>query len=108
MGDELHVDLDLLGQTAGSLGMLIEEFHRASDIAKGEQSHLGSPTVIDGMEDWVSAWDKHREDLLKSMQAVYDMATKSREAYIKADNDLAKAISDATTQETVTVPGGGR
>ncbi|SOD92957.1 hypothetical protein [Blastococcus haudaquaticus] len=93
---DLEVDLDLLGETAGSLGMLMHEFERASDIVEDAETAIGRNALLDEMREFVDDWKHNREKLLKSLQAVYEAASKSREAYIQADNELAQSIQTAT------------
>jgi hypothetical protein len=92
---DLEVDLDLLGETAGSLGMLMHEFERAATIVEDAESAIGRNALLDEMREYVDEWKHNREKLLKSIQAVYEAASKSREAYIQVDNDLARSISTA-------------
>ena len=94
MGD-LEVDLDMLGETAGSLGMLIHEFDRAAAIVEDAETAIGRNALLDEMREFVEEWKHNRENLLQSMDAVYKMATESREAYIQVDNDLARSIEEA-------------
>ena len=94
MGD-LEVDLDLLGEAAGSLGMLIHEFDRASAVVEDAESAIGRNALLEELRAFVDEWKHNREKLLGSMDAVYKMATDSREAYIQVDNDLARSIQEA-------------
>lgn len=91
MGD-LEVDLDLLGETAGSLGMLLHEFSRASAIVETAEDAVGRNELLDELRAFVSDWRHKRELLIESVDAVYRMATRSREAYVEADNHLARSI----------------
>lgn len=97
MGD-LEVDLDLLGETAGSLGMLIHEFDRAAVIVEDAESAIGRNALLDEMREFVDEWKHNREKLLKSLQAVYEAATGSRDAYVQADNELARSIETAVQE----------
>ena len=94
MGD-LQVDLDLLGETAGGIGMLMHEFERAATIVEDAESAIGRNALLDEMREYVDEWKHNREKLLTSLQAVYEAASKSREAYIQVDNELARSISTA-------------
>lgn len=98
MGD-LEVDLDLLGETAGSLGMLLHEFERAAAIVEDAGSAIGRNALLEEMREFVDEWQHNRKKLLTSLQAVYEAATKSREAYIRTDNDLASSIQTAVEGE---------
>jgi Family of unknown function (DUF6507) len=102
---DLKVDLSLLESTAGSLGMLTEEFKNAKTIVEGYDSAVGSHTVTDALHNFAGNWKVHRDDLLKKMDAVYQMATKSHEAYVNADDKLAQDITKATHSETQHVGG---
>lgn len=98
---DLEVDLDLLGETAGSLGMLVHEFERAATIVEDAESAIGRNALLDEMRAFVDEWSHKREKLVESLNAVYEMATQSRDAYVQVDNDLANSIQMATE-------GGGR
>jgi len=89
---DLVVNLSLLDSTAGALSMLIEEFQNASQIVKGSQSQIGDQTLINALDDFAGDWEVHRQDLLSSMEAVYQMATKSHKAYIDTDDKLAREL----------------
>jgi hypothetical protein len=89
---DLVVNLSLLESTAGALGMLIEEFSNASKIVQGSQDAVGDPTLISALDDFANDWSSHREDMLSSMQSVYQMATKSHQAYISTDDKLAQEL----------------
>jgi hypothetical protein len=104
---DLKVDLSLLESTAGSLGMLTEEFKNAKSIVDGYDAAIGSHTVSSALDDFADNWKVHRDDLLKTMDAVYQMATESHKAYVDADDHLAQDITKATKSETQHV-GGGR
>ncbi len=93
---DLEVDLDLLGETAGSLGMLVHEFQRAAAIVEDAESAIGRNALLDEMREFVDEWSHKREKLVESINAVYQMATRSREAYVQVDNDLARSIQTAT------------
>lgn len=92
---DLEVDLDLLAETAGSLGMLVHEFDKADVIVSDAAGAVGRNELLDELHDFVSEWKHKREKLLDSLQAVYEMATKSHQAYVDADNHLASSIADA-------------
>jgi hypothetical protein len=92
---DLEVDLDLLGETAGSLGMLMHEFDRAAAIVEDAEAAIGRNALLDEMHEFVEEWKHNREKLLQSLQAVYQAATESREAYIEVDNELANSIQTA-------------
>jgi hypothetical protein len=93
---DLVVDLDLLASTAGSLSMLIEEFSNASKIVTSYQGAVGDPTLISALQAFAGDWQAHRQDLLSSMEAVYKMAAKSRQAYITTDDKLAQDLKKDT------------
>jgi hypothetical protein len=93
---DLVVDTVLLLETAGSLGMLMHEFERAADIVEDAGPAIGRNALLEGMREFVDEWKHNREKLLTSLQAVYEAATQSREAYIQADNELAASIQTAT------------
>jgi hypothetical protein len=95
---DLEVDLDLLGETAGSLGMLVHEFERASAIVEDAESAVGRNALLDELREFVDEWSHKREKLTESLNAVYQMATQSREAFVQVDNDLAHSIQLATEE----------
>ena len=95
---DLEVDTILLQETAGSLGMLLREFERAADIVADAEPAIGRNALLDGMREFVEEWTHNREKLLTSLQAVYEAATQSREAFIRVDNDLAASIQAAVEE----------
>lgn len=97
MTADLSVDLTLLESTAGSLAMLIEEFKQSETIVNGYDDAIGAPVLVHAVDGFASNWKTHREDLLKSMDAVYQMATKSHKAFVDADDKLAQDITQAMT-----------
>lgn len=92
---DLEVDLGLLERTAGSLGMLIEEFGNCSKIVNSAQAGLGDSTLAAALDSFAGNWAAHRQDLLSSMQAVYKMATASHKSYLQTDDSLARDIQQA-------------
>ena len=92
---DLVVDTVLLAETAGSLGMLVHEFERAADIVENAEPAIGRNALLDEMREFVGEWKHNREKLLTSLQAVYEAATESRAAYVRADNELARSITTA-------------
>jgi hypothetical protein len=92
---DLEVDTVLLAETAGSLGMLLHEFQRAADIVADAEPAIGRNSLLDEMRAFVDEWTHNRGKLLASLQAVYEAATQSRAAYLRADDDLADSIRTA-------------
>jgi hypothetical protein len=101
----LKVDLSLLESTAGSLALLVHEFDQAGEIVDENHDCIGEPTLLSTMGDFASDWKTHRENLLKSMDSVYKMATQSHQAYISADDQLAGDIEQAMARKATTVHG---
>lgn len=95
---DLFVDFSLLESTAGSLNMLIEEFSNASKIVNSYQNDIGDPDLIAALDAFAGNWAVHRDDLVKSMQAVYQMATESHKAYLGTDDKLARDIQQGAKQ----------
>jgi hypothetical protein len=89
---DLVVDYNLLESTAGSLNLLMGEFKNASKIVTSYQSSIGDPDLVGALDEFASDWQVHRDQLLSSMQSVYDMATKSHKAFVEADDKLAQDI----------------
>ena len=102
---DLRVDLTLLGDTAGSLGMLLHEFERASSIVDDLSDVVGDNPLMDELNQFVDEWKHKRKLLVESIEAVYKMAVDSKKAYTQVDNELAESIQTATTS---TSTGGGR
>jgi len=102
---DLRVDLTLLGETAGSLGMLLHEFERASSIVDDLSDVVGDNALLDELNEFVVEWKHKRTLLVESIEAVYKMAVDSVKAYTQVDNDLAESIQAATTSSDA---GGGR
>jgi hypothetical protein len=101
---DLSVNLDLLASTAGSLNLLIEEFSNASGIADSYEAAVGEKKLAGALHSFASDWKAHREDMLKSMQSVYKMATESQQAYVSTDDQLAADIKASTSTSSA---GGG-
>ncbi len=96
MGD-LEVDLDELARCRDELGLLIAEFSRAEDIARG--TDVGARTVADALHEFATNWNAHKKDLVEEMSSLHDMADASAHTYLDADNELAKDIADAVHEE---------
>lgn len=96
MGD-LEVDLDLLAETAGSLGMLIHELDRASSVVEHGDDAVGDNALREELHVFVDEWEHQRQRLLASMQAVQKMASASRRAYVETDDALARAITEGSS-----------
>lgn len=92
MGD-LEVDLTELAQCRDELGLLIEEFSRAEDIAR--DTDVGSATVADALHEFATNWKTHKKDLVEEMSGLHKMADASAHAYLDADNKLAADIAHA-------------
>ena len=96
---DLEVDLDLLGETAGSLAMLMHEFTKAANLVHDAEAAVGRNPLLDEMREFVDEWKHRRELLIESLDAVHQMATKSREAYVQTDNALARSLTDAAREQ---------
>jgi hypothetical protein len=106
MAPDLEVNLSLLESTAGSLSMLIEEFTNASDIESSYEAAVGEKNLVGALHSFTSNWKAHREDMIKSMQDVYKMATQSHQAYLDTDGKLAQDIkADTSTAGSPGSPG---
>jgi hypothetical protein len=86
--------------------MLTEEFKNAKTIVDGYDSAVGSHTVTGALHNFADNWKVHRDDLLKKMDGVYQMATESHKAYLDTDDKLAQDIAKATHSQTQQVGGG--
>lgn len=95
MPADLRVDLDALADAAAGLDSLRSEFDQASQIADDARSALGHPTVKSALDTFVNNWDKHRQDLSKSLEAVAGMARNSHDAYVETDTGLATNLTSA-------------
>lgn len=95
MHTDLEVPLELLADTSQSLDLLIAEFHSSGRIVDEAHDLVGSRKVIEALGEFSGSWRVHREKLIERMVAVRDMACKGREAFVDADNDLARAIRDS-------------
>ena len=95
---DIQVDLALLQETAGGLGMLLHEFQRSAHIVEDAEQAIGRNALLDEVREFVDEWACNREKLLQSLQAVYEAATVSHDAYVQVDDDLAHAIQTATEE----------
>ena len=93
---DIEVDLSLLRETAGGLGMLMHEFERAAHIVEDAEAAIGRNALLDEMREFVDEWKHNREKLLTSIQSVYEAATAGHDAYVQVDHELAQAIQTAT------------
>ena len=105
MAPDFEVNLSLLESTAGSLSMLIEEFTNASDIESSYEAAVGEKNLVSALHSFTSNWKAHRENMIKSMQDVYKMATQGHQAYLDTDDKLAQDIRADTS---AAAPGGPR
>lgn len=96
MGGRLKVDLDALADTATELRGLAREFRGAAKTVDGAKSAVGHERVADALNEFSDNWRRHREALVKSLDAVSDMARDSRETYIEVDEDLATQLEEKT------------
>ena len=94
---DIEVDLALLRETAGGLGMLLHEFERAAAVVEDAEQAIGRNALLDGMREFVDEWEHNRGKLLASIQAVYEAATESHDAYVRVDDELAASIETATS-----------
>jgi hypothetical protein len=72
--------------------MLVHEFTRASSILEAAEDAVGENALLDELRTFVAEWRHKRQLLIESIDAVYTMATKSREGYVRADDHLAHSI----------------
>lgn len=92
MGDRLRVDLDLLSSTATELRGLASEFKGASRTVDGARGAVGHDRVVDALEEFADNWRRHRDALVKSLDAVAAMARDSHDAYVEVDTDLGAKL----------------
>ena len=95
---DLVVDLDLLAETAGGLGMLVHEFERASDIVADHEPAIGRNALLDEMREFVDGWRRNREKLRTALRSLYERATGCREAFVQGANDRARWIQTAVEE----------
>lgn len=95
---DIEVDLPLLRETAGGLGVLLHEFERAADIVEDAEPAIGRNALLQEMRAFAGEWRCNRQKLLTSIQAVYEAATESHDAYVQVDDELARSIQTATEE----------
>jgi phage-related minor tail protein len=92
MASHLKVDLGALGQVAGELGVLRQQFDSAVDIAGSYGSAVGSRDVVDALDHFATNWKRHREKLASSMDAIASMAQQGHDTYQQVDDQLADSL----------------
>lgn len=93
---QLRVDLGALDRTAHSLAALRAEFANAGHIVTDAERAIGAKPMIDALEDFSTNWKLHREKLLSAMDAVQAMAAQSAATYRQVDDELTRALTDAS------------
>lgn len=96
-GADLVVDLQLLASTRDSLEKLHTQFESAGEIVDQSEGGVGERNLVSTLEDFASDWKTHRENLLKSIEAVHKMAASSYTTYVSTDQKLAQSLKHSTT-----------
>lgn len=95
MGDHLKVDLGMLADTAGELRGLVSEFNGVARFGDDSSSAVGHPSVVDALDEFAGNWRRHREKLVKHLDAVAQMAADSERTYRETDDKLADSLEQA-------------
>ncbi len=93
MGGYLRVDLTLLENVAVALGRLRGEFANPAAIVQENEAGVGASELNDALHDFATNWKYHREGLLKSIDAVHEMAQKSHDGYRDTDDRLGRDLT---------------
>ena len=89
---DLRVDYALLDQSQTSLQRIAHEFASA-EAARDELAAIwGSRDVANAMRGFVDNWDRHRGQLLSSIEKVGQMCAASAETFRCNDLALSRAI----------------
>ncbi len=96
MGGRLRVDLDALSSTATELRGLATEFKGASKTVDAARGAVGHERVVEALEEFADNWRRHRDALVKSLDAVADMAKESHDLYVETDTELAASLREKT------------
>ncbi|MGH3720372.1 MAG: hypothetical protein ACRDRI_16315 [Pseudonocardiaceae bacterium] len=89
---DLTVDYSTLEHSEQSLRLIATELDGA-DARRDENAGIwGSSDVAEAMTDFVGNWDRHRGQLVESINNVGGMCAGTREAFTGADHDLADAM----------------
>jgi hypothetical protein len=96
MGDRLLVDLDALDDTATELYDLSTEFRNATHTVDEARAAIGNARVVDAMDEFAHNWRRHRDGLVKSLDAVASMARDSHDTYVDCDDKLAADLKEKT------------
>ena len=89
---DLRVDYDLLDQSQTSLQRIAHEFASAEATRDELAGIWGSRDVAVAMRGFVDNWDRHRGELLSSIQRVGEMCAASTETFRCSDLALAQAL----------------
>jgi 23S rRNA U2552 (ribose-2'-O)-methylase RlmE/FtsJ len=91
MDDTINVPVQTLGEVANALSRARADFETTSS-ASAVTLGVSDQVMLDALEEFSGNWKKHRERLLKRIDAVQSMAAAAAESFGQADLDLFNAL----------------
>ncbi len=90
---DLKVNYATLDQSEQSLRRIASELEGAEARRHANERIWGSSDVADAMSEFVGNWDRHRRELVESLQSVAGMCASAREAFAGSDRQLAAELT---------------
>ena len=88
---DLKVDYQLLDSTERSLSSLVSEFQNMQAQEDAYSGAMGSGDIASAMNGFATNWNKHKKNLVSSMQALGKMVSETKQQFQKTDTKLATA-----------------
>jgi predicted nucleic acid-binding Zn-ribbon protein len=92
---QLSYALVALRDLGRDLEQLVQAFEGRHDDVRYGLDDLAHQRVVDALDDVHGNWDNKREQLVKGLRALAEMAEKSADTFESVDEDLARKIRDA-------------
>jgi hypothetical protein len=90
---DLRVDIALLSETERSMQMIHKELSSCAARRDALAEVWGSDAVGSAMSSFVDNWDRHRAQLLGSIEAVGEMAAGCRDGFATVDDRLGCGLN---------------
>ncbi|GAA2012886.1 hypothetical protein GCM10009839_04300 [Catenulispora yoronensis] len=99
MADHIAIKTSDLENIATTLTRLIGEFQDAGKTVDHYSGAMGSGRMADTLHEFATNWDVHKKKLLEQLQTLQSAADQSAKTWDGLDQDLAKALTDASKKE---------
>ncbi|MGH9137629.1 MAG: hypothetical protein ACRD0G_11365 [Acidimicrobiales bacterium] len=110
MSNGFLVDYDALGDMAGVLSGLTDEFGGVEDQIDGFRGATGHDGVADALGDFSSNWSDDRGELVEKMENVAGFAQQAASCYADADQQICDGLvvepAPAPPSTPASTPGG--